>query len=199
MKGYRPLIQGLERFDNILFIWMYREPVRIPLLQLFKPMWHFQATLAQDKTFGILGLSSERTDPDSCPRLRIDYEQELVDVYANVVRHLIEHSNPATGHNYKLECLLLVRNEDNNSEYQSWISRWDKPGQSWVLGFESFAESFCASKDLPVHIEELKDKNLLGIYGIRVDTITTVNSSMAKPYTSFAEGWFPIRDLWRSM
>jgi len=173
--NYPTMIPGLGNLTVPTITYLYR---RHSLLDLLHLTAHSKASEPRDKIFALLGLSIEGLELDNYPSLKPDYGKSIVEVYADVVHHLVR--NPHNGHNSKLGVLSLVQHDIDdmmNSEnwFPSWIPRWDKDRPSKSIGFSSSSKAYHASNNEPVQISDVKPKTKLMLRGLCVDMITTVN------------------------
>jgi hypothetical protein len=98
--NYPSIISELDITTVPTIAWYYGRTAGYPrssLLTLLHLTSLSKATEPRDKIFALFGLSLEGLEREKYPRLKPDYAKPVVDIYADVVRHLIQ--NPHAGHN----------------------------------------------------------------------------------------------------
>ena len=111
IKGYNGLVPGMSRITHIIDIWKSRErrdSEPVPLINHINLLRLFKATTPQDKIYAVLGVSFEGFHRDRYPRLKVDYQKPVIDVYTDVVRHCLEPPELVADSNHKLGVLSLV-------------------------------------------------------------------------------------------
>jgi hypothetical protein len=154
---------------------------------------HLRATDARDKVYALLGFAG---DVD-LKTFRITYEATIVQVFTNVVIHVLEHSSSL---NFLSACSLTCRQED--SALPTWVPDWragvTHPAVTIFRQCEILTNYHIKSSS-PAHI--LSDNRTLSLQAMKLARITKmyrkkvphrVLGEMTGPYL---EDWAEILEL----
>lgn len=146
-------------------------------------------------------MSYEGFHREKYPRLTVDYERPTIDVYTDAARHCLENGHLETGSKHKLRLLSLVQHSinDNDDNEASWVPRWDKTYQTWILGLQPYAKFFYASGTLDAHIEQSSSKSHLIIKGLDVDEVVQTDESLSQTANNSPEMFMAVKKLWQSI
>ena len=204
IKGYNGLVPGMSRITLIIHIWKareHRDSEPVPLINHLNMIRSFKATKPQDKIYAVLGISFEGFHRNKYPRLKVDYQKPFIDVYTDVVRHCLEHPELVVDSKHKLGVLSLVQPfiGDEDDVKVSWVPRWDRPNQSWILGLQPYARFFNASGTLDTCIGHSGTKRALFLGGLDIDKVDTVDHCLGKVASNSREMFMAIKKLWKSV
>lgn len=204
IKGYNGLVPGMSRITLIIHIWKARElrdSEPVPLINHLNMIRSFKATRPWDKIYAVLGVSFEGLHRENFPRLEVDYEKPFIDVYTDVVRHCLENPELVADSKHKLRVLSLVQHfiGDKNDGNVSWVPRWDRPNQSWILGLQPYAKFFYASGTLNTCIGHSGTKRALLLDGLDIDKVDKVDHCLRKVASNSREMFMAIKRLWTSI
>lgn len=146
---------------------------RIRFYSLLSRLLDYEALDPKDHVYGILGLLQRYTDTKEIPATLLpNYEAPLADVFREATRFAITESGDLTAL-YE----LYHRAEDGNSEWPTWVPRWDRK-----FDFEEDAavfgsRDFKANNDIWLNLLllEVDDPNILPVEGFVVDSITDLS------------------------
>jgi hypothetical protein len=195
-KGYLRLAKvpkGLLHVDNIGYL--RRTKVRWPLSALMSITQNkFHATDQRDKIYGLLGLAAETYEASKLPEALVpDYTINVREAYQRAARYFLETNGSLailTRCNSTSQSLSQKRRRYIYEDFPSWLPNWSdftvhdgdiRKSLSWLYHARiteparlGFPEHYNASKDLALRVHDIKDKSVLRIDGMRVDTVSHI-------------------------
>ena len=203
IKGYNGLIPGFGRINNVTQIRRARElpdTKCAPLLNRLITIRSFKSKWPHDKIFAVLGVSLEGFSRENYPRLKVNYERPSIGVYIDAVRHCLDRRDLESGSDHKLGVLSLVQHKsgDEDDTEASWVPRWDKPNQSWILGLQPYARFFYASGSLDACILPSENEKALVLKGLDIDSVVMTDHSLKKVANNSPEMFMALKKLWKS-
>ena len=175
--------------------------MRWPLLRLLGDARTFQATDPRDKVFGVLGLSEEGSKTPICSLLRPDYNKTLAQVLSDLTRHFLECEPGDPSQDRRLNIFQYVNHTERyvfDSEFPSWVPRWDERETVVDLGFEGHRASGMSHAQFRTPFS----RSEIVLRGFKLGTVTSIPKYRTKgsPSISTAKGqWLRLKKLWKDL
>jgi hypothetical protein len=140
------------------------DPLNLSFSRLLALTRQFEATDPRDRIFGLLGIPTTDSDPDSGEFfMAADYSLSVLDIYRNLARKVLQLGESSS-------LLTSVQHgEELDSDWPSWIPRWDKV-YTHALSPSDSAANHSTSADT-TFTWTFPSPNIIVLKGIEVDSI----------------------------
>ena len=155
--AFQPGCHRVDRIETIR-IKYHTQQQQVSFFSLLVDGRDAQATDLRDKVFAVMGMSSEKINPD--------YSKEVFDVYAEAAQALLV--------NDLIDMLCCVDHEHPAADHPSWIPDWSIPRQTTSLGYlGKWQGVYQAGGDSNLQRTVSQDGKSLAIVGTLFDTVSS--------------------------